>query len=211
MPQFDASNIRDHTLYFVRHGETDWNAQKRIQGHQDIPLNEVGRRQASEAGTCLGWLNREIATFDFIASPLMRARETMKILRGALGLVPDSYRQDDRLQELSFGRWEGLTWDQIRVIDEPGYLRREADPMNFVMPGGESYAILLERVRGFLATLKRDSVLVSHGGVCRVLLVLLAGVAPEAVPTLNIPQDRVLVLRGGRFAWLQARAELQVR
>jgi broad specificity phosphatase PhoE len=77
-----------------------------------------------------------------------------------------------------------------------------------VMPGGESYAILLERVRGFLQTIKRDSVLVSHGGVCRVLLVLLADIAGSVVPELAIPQDRVLVLRGGRFAWLQASTEL---
>ncbi len=200
-----------HTLYFVRHGETEWNAQKRLLGHKDIPLNEAGRRQAADAGSCLAWLNAEPIRLDFISGPLVRTRETMEILRGALGLEPTSYRKDDRLKEIDFGQWEGLTWDQIRETDKSRYQLRETDPMGFTMPDGESYSMLCERLSGFLETITRDSVIVSHGGVCRAILALLAGVAPSVAPKLDIPQNRVLILRGGRFAWLQTSTDLKVR
>jgi broad specificity phosphatase PhoE len=201
----------NHTLYFVRHGETDWNAQNRLLGHTDVVLNDVGRRQAADAGVCLGWLNAKFASLDFIAGPLTRTRETIEILRNALGLDPVSYRQDERLTEIDFGRWEGLTWDEIRATDPSRFQLREIDPMSFVMPDGESYAMLFERVDSLLETICRDSVIVSHGGVCRALLALLAGVAPAVAPKLDIPQDQILMLRGGCFAWLQATTDLKLR
>jgi probable phosphoglycerate mutase len=196
------------TVYFVRHGQTEWNAQKRLIGNKDLPLTDLGRRQAADAGTCLGWLNGRVSALDFIAGPLLRTRQTMEILRAELGLDVGSYRQDERLKEVDYGQWEGRTWAQIGDSDPSNFQRREADPYGFVHPGGESYARLGDRVRAFLETLTKDACIVSHGGVCRTVLVLAAGMAPDAAARLAIPQDRILMLRGGRFAWLQAKMDL---
>jgi broad specificity phosphatase PhoE len=199
------------TVYFVRHGQTDWNAQNRMIGRTDLSLNDRGRRQAVDIATCLGWLNNEIAGLDFIAGPLARTRQTMEIMRATLGLDAAAYRQDERLQELDFGRWEGLTWTQIRETDPANFQLRQADPWGFAMPGGESYAELGERVRAFLATIRRDSVIVSHGGVCRTVLALAAGFPTEQPPLLEIPQGQILVLRGGRFAWIHSTTEMELK
>ena len=79
------------TLYFVRHGETDWNAEGRLQGQHDIPLNDVGRAQAARCGGILRELlardGRVPADFDYVAARWSRARETMEIVRAALGLA----------------------------------------------------------------------------------------------------------------------------
>jgi len=199
------------TVYFVRHGQTDWNAQNRMAGLTDLSLNDIGRRQAIEAGTCLGWLDKQIAGLDFIAGPLARTRQTMEIVRATLGLDVAAYRLDERLKELDFGKWEGLTWAQIRETDPANFQRRAADPWGFAMPGGESYAEVGDRVRAFLATIRRDSVVVSHGGVCRAVLALAAGFPTEQPPLLEIPQGQILVLRAGRFAWLQSTTEMKIK
>src|SRR3954463_11872778 len=94
-----------HTLYFVRHGETDWNLEARLQGQRDVPLNDFGRVQAEEAGARLRGLVLRYEKLDYVASPLGRARETMERLRETIGLAPRTYRIDDRLKELTFGGW----------------------------------------------------------------------------------------------------------
>src|SRR6185295_15086691 len=98
---------RDITLYFVRHGETDWNAERRFQGQMDIPLNDRGKAQAQRNGAVLRDAISDTSKLDLLASPLGRARETMSIMLGELNLSVDSVRFDDRLRELSYGAWEG--------------------------------------------------------------------------------------------------------
>src|SRR6185436_12281492 len=99
------------TLYFVRHGETDWNRERRLQGQHDIPLNPLGRTQAQRCGALLQDLLAKgglpAANYDYVSSPLGRARETMELMRSIMGLDPAAYRTDARLMEMSFGRWEG--------------------------------------------------------------------------------------------------------
>ncbi|MEO1066982.1 MAG: histidine phosphatase family protein, partial [Pseudomonadota bacterium] len=85
-------------IYFIRHGQTDWNAEARFQGQQDIPLNDLGRDQARRNGTTLRDLI-DPADFDFVASPLSRTRDTMEIVRRAMGLDPMTYAMDERLRE----------------------------------------------------------------------------------------------------------------
>src|ERR1700761_4864665 len=85
------------TVYFVRHGETEWNAQERMVGLVDIPLNDKGLKQAASAGACLGWLDRQAAGLDFITGPLLRTRQTMEIVPTTLGLKADGYLQDEPL------------------------------------------------------------------------------------------------------------------
>src|ERR1700761_2852217 len=100
-------------IYFIRHGQTEWNEQKRIQGGKDSPLTEVGRQQSIRAGHVLETIlkrdGRSALALDFVASPLGRARQTMELVRGTMHLPLAGYRIDGRLRELSYGQWEGST------------------------------------------------------------------------------------------------------
>lgn len=189
-------------LFLVRHGETDWNREGRLQGGQDIPLNALGRMQAEEAGSRLRALTPDFARLDYVSSPMERARDTMTILRRELGLPPDDFRIDERLRELTFGAWEGFTWREIRKSERELAQARERDKWGFVPPGGESYRMLAERVRPVLAALAPDTVLVSHGGVARAVLALIGAVDTIEAARVEIWQGKILVVEGGKATWM---------
>lgn len=190
------------TIIFLRHGETDWNVSGRLQGQRDIPLNDHGRSQARRNGERIRQTVPDIAGFDFVASPLGRARETMEIARSAMGLEPGAYRLDDRLRELTFGAWEGFTTEELRLQEPEAIAEREARKWEFVPPGGESYQMLTGRVSAWLASLGRPVMAVSHGGVGRVLYQLLEGVERSVAANLDFPQDRFLVWQSGPARWV---------
>ncbi|MDQ8700713.1 histidine phosphatase family protein [Hyphomicrobium sp. LHD-15] len=193
----------DHpTIYFIRHGETDWNRDRRYQGQQDVPLNETGRTQAQRNGLALRVFLPSIAEATFVASPLGRTRETMQIVRRELGLPADRYDIDPRLMELSYGAWEGTLQDDLAEHDPDGFAARSQDPFRWRPENGESYADLLARVKLWSGAIRQDCVVVSHGGVSRCLQAHLLGLAPELIPELECPQDRVLILSGGAMRWL---------
>jgi probable phosphoglycerate mutase len=189
-------------LFLVRHGETDWNREGRLQGGQDIPLNALGRMQAEEAGSRLRALTPDFARLDYVSSPMERARDTMTILRRELGLPPDDFRIDERLRELTFGAWEGFTWREIRKSERELAQARERDKWGFVPPGGESYRMLAERVRPVLEALAPDTVLVSHGGVARAVLALIGAVDTIEAARVEIWQGKILVVEGGKATWM---------
>ena len=191
------------TLYYVRHGETDWNLAQRYQGQRDIPLNATGRAQALRNGRVLaGALGSAADRLDYVSSPLARARQTMEIIRKELGLAPPDYRTDVRLSEVNYGHWEGEFWNELHARDPEGFAAREADKWGWRPRGGESYRDLSERVAGWLADVQRDSVVTAHGGVMRVLRGLTLGLQPAEIFQLDVPQDKVLVLEAGRSHWL---------
>jgi len=191
------ANMSQPLFYFMRHGETDWNVEGRLQGQHDIPLNAVGYGQASACGEILRDLlerdGRDPKSFDFVASPLGRARKTMELVRAELRLDAAGYRTDDRLAELSFGRWEGLTFAELKRnhADVLALATREHDKWSFRPPGGESYADLLVRVRQWQETVAHDTIVVAHGGVARTLIVHFGIEPPAAAPVHNIEQGVV--------------------
>jgi probable phosphoglycerate mutase len=189
-------------LYFVRHGETDWNAIRRYQGQTDVPLNDKGRSQAARNGRALRERIDASADVDFVASPLLRAAETMSILRREMGLEPGAFRTDDRLIEIHFGHWEGRIWDVLDTEDPEHFLARKADPFHWRPIGGESYCDLQKRVATWLTGLQQNTVAVTHGGVSRVARGALFGLNTDLVPFLDAPQDRILVVRDGTMDWL---------
>jgi broad specificity phosphatase PhoE len=188
-------------LFFLRHGETPWNREGRLQGQHDIPLNDLGRAQAEEAGRRLMTLTDPKA-LPWVASPLARTVETAQLARREIGLPEDAFLRDDRLKELAFGRWEGLTWKEVRHSDPQRAAQREKDKWLTVPPEGESYQLLSARLAPWLSALSGDWVVVAHGGVARVLLHDLAGVAPHEAAEVDIWQGRVLVLEKGRYEWV---------
>lgn len=202
-------------LYFLRHGETDWNVEGRLQGQTDIPLNDRGRAQALGiaraigSGSLPGVSAEMLAGLPFFASPMRRACETMEIFRRGLGLEPQAYRVEDRLKEIGFGHWEGSVWSEIQARDPSGARARERDKWRYVPPGGESYEIVRERVADWLSTLTGDACIVAHGGVARVLLVQLAGCARRRAVSADIWQGRMLWLTEGRHAWLPGPGHLE--
>jgi probable phosphoglycerate mutase len=190
------------TLYYLRHGETDWNAALRYQGQTDIPLNAKGRAQASRNGERLkALLGSKAAALDYVASPLSRASETMRIARRAMGLDPDVFRRDDRLKEQHYGHWEGQLWRELPTTDPEGFAGHNRDKWNWCPRGGESYRMLSERLAGWLSEVETDVVIASHGAVSRVVRGLVLGLDGPSVTSLEIPQNKVLVLRDGRMSW----------
>ena len=190
------------TLVFLRHGETDWNVEGRLQGQRDVPINAKGRGQARHNGEMVLAKVPDVATFDFVSSPLGRSRETMEIARTAMGLDPLSYSIDDRLKELTFGEWEGYTYRDIEKV-HPGWIaQRIADKWQFQPPGGESYAMLSVRVIGWLKTVERPTFVVSHGGVGRVIRAHLLQLDPLQTVIEDFPHDRVFFWKDGKGCWL---------
>lgn len=197
-----------HKLYFLRHGETFHNAEGRIQGQLDTPLAPRGREQAVEAGRTLAAVFRkdgvDPGALAWRCSPLTRALDTMILARTEMDLATDGFAADDRLKEIHFGRWQNLTWPEIRARDPGLAQQRDRDIWDFAPPDGESYADLTARVGGWLAELDGPTVAVAHGGVARALMVLAGGVAPAEAVRMPVYQGRALVFSGGKGRWTAA-------
>lgn len=191
------------TVFYIRHGETDWNVAGRLQGRRDIALNTRGREQARHCGAVLHDLlardGRDPGTLDYLCSPLGRARETMELARGVMGLAPESYTVDDGLSEISFGDWEGFTIAQLHERDPAGIAQREHDKFHFLPPGGESYQMVMARMARWYQTLTRDAVAVAHGGTARGLMAHLGIARPAAAPLIDIVQGVVYVFQGDKL------------
>lgn len=191
------------TLYYVRHGLTDWNIEGRLQGGHDIPLNDRGRAQAAQCGVILSDLfardSRPASDFHYVSSPLVRASETMDILRKGLGLPLDGYARDPRLKEIAFGEWEGLTYLDVLGRDKHVVETRESSKWLFRPPGGETYEEVARRMGQWYATLDRDTVVTAHGGTARALVGHLGIAAPEEAAHQPIDQGCVYLFAGNQL------------
>ena len=188
-------------IYYIRHGETSWNAQGRLQGTQDIALNDLGRKQAAHAGHVLADLltrdGRDKATLPFVASPLQRARATMELVRGALKLPTETYALDHRLREIGYGVWEGSTLAEMQAADPELYARRLTAKWTMAPKGGETYAEVQARMHEWYDTVTDDTVAVAHGGTARALMVALGIETSESAADLPIEQGAVYVFGEG--------------
>jgi broad specificity phosphatase PhoE len=192
------------TIYYIRHGETEWNALGRLQGLRDIPLNEFGRRQSVHAGLILADLlmrdGQSASSIGFVASPLGRARQTMELVRSTLKLPVSAYAIDDRLREIGYGEWEGATLAEIQEQDPSLFARRQAAKWTVAPPGGETYVSVQARMTDWCRGLTADTVAVSHGGTARALMVALGFLTPESAADLTIGQGSVYVFRDGELS-----------
>ena len=184
-------------IYFVRHGQTEWNNAHRLQGRQDSALSSLGREQASRCGQLLRDLfardGRVASDLDYVSSPLLRARASMELVRTGLGLDPAGYRTDDKLAEIAFGEWEGWTFADLKSQAADLLAQREQDPWHFLPPGGESYVQLLARVRDWHGSVTRDVVVASHLNTGRALMAHLGIASQAAAPRSRIDHAVVYV------------------
>lgn len=187
-------------ICLVRHGETAWNAERRLQGHTDIPLNDTGLAQAQATATCLA-----TECFDAAySSDLIRARQTAGAIAERCGLNPAF---DAALRERHYGSFQALTYDEARTRFPADYHRFETRDPNFRFPeGGESLHEFAERIRTTLETIahrhKDGTVLiVTHGGVLDIVHRLATGKPLGAPRDFTIPNAALNWIGWDGVAW----------
>ncbi|HXA39280.1 MAG TPA: histidine phosphatase family protein [Phenylobacterium sp.] len=183
-------------IYLVRHGQTEFNHERRIQGHVDSPLTELGVRQARAVGRLLADLIREPEGWRIVSSPLGRARSTAEIVSQALGGLP--VELDERLKEMSWGAHDGRLRAELEA-EHPETFGRTG--WAFDAATGESYEDVAARVGDWLAGLppepERKVIAVSHGISGRVLRGLYADLPRDLAGQQDVPQDAVFLLQHG--------------
>jgi probable phosphoglycerate mutase len=182
------------TIYYVHHGETEWNRAHRYQGRMDSPLTAEGKLQAARVAQLL---TREIAGVEDIAlvsSPLGRAVATARIIAAALDF---DVTTDDRLAEVSLGSWEGLTRDEVAARDPQGLAGTSRGDWYFRAPDGESIAAASARLAAWLTTVRQPTIAIGHGIAGRLLRGLYTRIDATEALRQRVSRDGVFILRAG--------------
>ncbi|HHX74138.1 MAG TPA: histidine phosphatase family protein [Firmicutes bacterium] len=186
-------------LVLVRHGETEWNREFRLQGTSDVHLSDLGRWQSQQLATQFAGTPHRL-----FSSPLLRAREFAAPLAERYGLPVET---SEDLREMSFGRWEGLRYADMEPADQELFEKWCLDPVQTCPPGGEPAAALAERVSRFLERIKRElaeeevAVAVTHGGIIRTAVTLAMQMPPAAAGGMQIHTASVTVLDYYASTW----------
>jgi probable phosphoglycerate mutase len=184
-------------IYLVRHGQTAFNRERRLQGHVDSPLTELGLKQAAAVGDLLRELTAGEPGWRIVSSPLGRARRTADIVARALGAEVE---EDHRLIELSWGDWDGRLRTELEAAHPDAF---GSTGWAFDAPTGETYAAVCARMSDWLASLppepERRVIAVSHGVAGRVLRGVYAGLEKDRTVEQSVPQDAVYRLAAGRI------------
>jgi probable phosphoglycerate mutase len=185
-------------LLFARHGETDWNAQGKIQGSRDIPLNSTGIEQSNELARAIQREHPQIRRI--FSSTQQRAMQTARIVADTLGL---DFATQSGLEEINFGLWEGLSWPEVRQRYPAEYTQWFASRRHTAPPGGESYQALLDRVRPAVRAIRdthdEDLAIVTHGGVLLALQCLFNETPFEEMTKYKAENTAILALNPARF------------
>ncbi len=200
-------------VYLVRHGQTDYNKEGRIQGQMDVPLNKKGRHQAKETSKKL----KNVQFAHAFSSDLKRAKQTAQIILENNIHNGISVKLDKRLREKQYGVWEGITWNKVH--ERHPKLKREINdrPLRWAATDGENMRQMFQRIKDFLLDLKstikkergksnqsKNSILVvSHNSPIRLMLVLAKQIPwPEYRKIGHISNTQVCVLefKNDRFS-----------
>jgi broad specificity phosphatase PhoE len=184
-------------LLLIRHGVTDWNREGRFQGHLDPPLSDAGLHEAQLVGMRIAADAGSPARI--ASSSLHRASQTAEAIGAATGVPVEP---DRRLIEIGQGEWEGRTHDEIAATDAERYeVWRTSDGLP---PGGETIEATMDRLQGVLGDLATDDgdiVIVSHGGIIRVLGRLLLGLSPSRSWALDVDNASLTVVSRVDGSW----------
>ncbi len=192
-------------IYFIRHGETDWNRQGLIQGWTDIPLNARGHVQARAVAQALIGIPDFSPDYNFVVSPLLRARQTMGYMAEALALEPEQIAVEPAVQELGFGVWEGKPFWELKA--SATYPAHPEDRYSWRPERGESYEDGHIRINRWLDTLDRPTVVVAHGAIGRCLIAEIAGLQRRALVEQVMLQGYYCRLADGQAEWFDAKAD----
>lgn len=175
-------------LYILRHGETAWNAENRMQGELNSPLTAKGLRDAARQGEILSAL--DLRGFSFFCSPQGRAFQTAGI---AVAKIADHIHTDARLREIGVGDWSGRLRDELPVPKGKDPFMAQYE----IAPNGEGFARLKVRCRAFLEDLQGPAVLITHGITSSMIRGLVVGEKAHAVRTMHGGQGCVYHLKNG--------------
>ena len=180
-------------IYLLRHGETLWNRERRLQGQRDSPLTARGVAQAQENGRRLKALIEDPKDWRILSSPLGRAWQTAVLVAESLELDPNAITFDPRLMEIAYGLWEGLTYAEMEARFPSLWRARQADKWAMVVPGGESYAALAQRASAWLEGICEEDrlIVICHGGTGRVLRGHYTGLSPAE--TLDLIDEHTVI------------------
>ena len=179
-----------HDLYLMRHGQTVWNAQGRMQGWLDSPLTELGRRQAEWQAALVA----DVTGATRYASPLGRAQQTAAIVFGGADVIPD-----DRLREIDVGDFSGHCYPDL-VAAHPHLFEGGRLAWYDRAPGGEGLAALRARAEAFLADLTGPALIVTHGITLRMLRLVALGRPDTLLEDMTVEQGAVHVIRAGQHS-----------
>jgi probable phosphoglycerate mutase len=193
------------TIFLLRHGETEWNLQKRRQGRRNSPLTKRGAAQAVASAERLQHRLSGRHPLTVISSPLGRAAQTASIVIEQLGLPPETIEYENSLMECSFGDWEGLTENEITTRFPQEWDARCSDRWNYPVPGGESYADVHNRVSAWYTgkSFEGAVIIVGHGLTLRVFRGIYLNLSAEEIFELNEPQDGFIELRCGHSTFVE--------
>lgn len=204
-PKSSWSNIA-----LLRHGETQWNRAARYQGQKDSPLTLTGVGQIRAIAQTLRPHLNDLSAYRVWSSPLTRTRQSISIFCDELGLSYDNVLFDDRLMERAFGRWEGLTLDEIASRYPADVEMENADRWNFAIPGGgESFADVAKRLRSWLDETSDNApaIVMAHGGSGRILRGVYENLTPEKIFALNDPQSTGFMMSNATSTTIDASPE----
>lgn len=174
-------------LYILRHGETVWNAENRMQGWLNSPLTPKGEGDAARQGEILS--GRDLSGFEFWCSPSGRTVQTA----GIACPMAEAIHTDLRLREIAVGDWAGRLRDELPMPDGPDPYMAQYE----MAPNGEGIAAVQVRVAAFLADLQGPAVLITHGITSRVIRSIVIGESALANPSIHGGQGCVYHLRDG--------------
>jgi broad specificity phosphatase PhoE len=183
-------------IYLLRHGETAWNLDGRLQGQLDSSLTDLGRRQAQQLGDLLAGNFPETTLPPFQVSPLGRAQETANLIRARH--ATSDFVTDPRLTEVSFGDWEGLTFDDIE--NDWADLIDAYDDLDwlFEAPNGEGFDLALARVETWLQDQTTQIVAVTHGLTAQIICGAYQGLGRAGISALSVEHGVIYRLHDGR-------------
>ncbi|MBM5570778.1 MULTISPECIES: histidine phosphatase family protein [Deefgea] len=191
-------------IYLLRHGQTEFNLERRMQGHCDSPLTELGKSQARAMGATLSALLSEPQRWHVLASPLGRAQHTAKLVLSELGLPEQHLQIDHRLIEVAFGEWEQQ--QVLALFDQYPELATQAD-WYFQAPACEPLAAVTTRLKAWLndPALPQYVVVVAHGLLGRILRGIYARLTAEQMWQQDMPQDALFRLQDGQITRIECR------
>lgn len=198
-------------IILIRHGQTEFNREGRIQGHKNSVLTDLGQAQAAAYGRLLAERFAPLTPFALYRSPAGRCEQTTALACEAAGLDAGAFTVDERLKEKGYGRWEGMTRPEIaQAGDEHELGAMDADPWGHRPPGGgETLSEVMDRAHEWLLSLTsaQPVIVVCHGGTGRTLIRRYLGLGAQETMEIPMRQDVVFHLSGRGLDVIETGAE----